>query len=594
MNNRIVLLAVILLLAGCANTAKHSADEVAGKQVVQEKTQTQQHISTSLENMDANFLYLAYQQSLEQRQFGLATRFLKALIKKDPDTLSLKIELVDLYLSSGREDKAVEALHVMESVAVDDVQQLSDKELAQYQLLYARVLMLNGQQRQAVRLLKNLLQTQPKNIQVRLLLVRMYARQSEFTQAHLLVAEGIKLEPDMRLYEAQVQLFVQQKDYKTADKKLENMQNKYPNHEDIVLKRSQLAEQVGDAAKAEKLLQAYIEHHGVEASQSFSMLANMYVRQERLQEAVTMFKHLLRLSANAGSVYMSLGKVYYQLEEFKQASEAFAHAVQRFAPQTPQKRVSDMQATAYFYWAASLEALQQDKEAIAAYNKLKSYHTFYVEAQLRLASIMIAKGEYKKAEKRLLKLVKSHSKNIGIYEILSSLRLQQKAYAKLIVESEPGLALAFSPVLLFNRAVAFESRKDFKRLDETFDVLLEHVPDHAEALNFYGYSLADRGIRLHDALAMVKKALLKKPEDGYYLDSLAWVYFKQGKYTQAVEVQKKAVGLVPNDPVMQEHLGDMYWKAGLKKDARLHWQKALDLNHENPDDVQDKIQYGLM
>ena len=590
MNNRIVFFAVIFLSAGCVNTAKQPADEVVNKQV----TQTQQHMSTSLEKMDANFLYLAYQQSIEQRQFGLAIRFLKALIKKDPDTLSLKIELVDLYLSSGREDKAIEALHVMESVAVDDIQQLSDEELAQYQLLYARVLMLNGQQNQAVRLLKNLLQTQPKNIQVRLLLVRMYARQSEFAQAHKLVAEGIKLVPDVRLYEAQVQLFVQQQDYKTADKKLQKMQNKYPDHEDIVLKRSQLAEQVGDVLKAEKLLQVYIDQHGADASQSFSMLANMYVRQERLQEAVTMFKHLLRLSANAGSVYMSLGKVYYQLAEFEQAAETFAHAVQRFAPQAPQKRVSDTQAAAYFYWAASLEASEQDEEAVAAYNKLKSYHTFYVEAQLRLASMMIAKGEYAAAEKRLLKLLKKQPKDIGIYEMLSSLRLQQKAYSKLISESEPGLALDFSPALLFNRAVAFESRQDFKRLDETFALLLEHVPNHAEALNFYGYSLADRGIRLDDALVMVQKALQEKPEDGYYLDSLAWVYFKQGKYAQAVEVQKKAVGLVPNDAVMQEHLGDMYWKAGQQQDARLHWQKALDLNHDNPQGVQDKIQHGLM
>ncbi|MCF6207952.1 MAG: hypothetical protein L3J61_01000, partial [Ghiorsea sp.] len=67
-----------------------------------------------------------------------------------------------------------------------------------------------------------------------------------------------------------------------------------------------------------------------------------------------------------------------------------------------------------------------------------------------------------------------------------------------------------------------------------------------------------------------------------------------GEYTQAVEMQKKAVGLVPNDPVMQEHLGDMYWKVGQQKDARSHWQKALDLKHESPDEVQDKIQHGLM
>ena len=592
MNKRFFSLVALLLLASCANTVKHTGDGVASKGKAQ--SQPKQHVAVSLEHMDATFLYLAYQQAMQQGQFGLATRFLKALIKKDPDTFSLKIELVDLYLHSGRTDQAVEALQVMESISTEDIQSLSAQELSDYQLLYARVLMLNGQQQQAVLLLKNLLHAQPKNIQVRLLLVRMYARQGEFQQAHNLLKAGIKLIPDVRLYEAQVQLFVQQKDYKAADKKLQAMQVKYPDHEDVVLKRSQLAEQVGDVTKAEKLLQAYIDKHGADAVQSFSMLANLYVRQERLKEAVTMFKHLLPLTANAGSVYMSLGKVYYQLAEFKKASQAFAQAVQRFEPQSPQKRISDAQATAYFYWAASLEAQGQDKEATSAYKKLKSYHTFYVEAQLRLASMAIAGDKLEAAEIRLDKLVKDYPKNIAVYEMLSTLRLQQKAYVQLLKETEPALALEFSPVLLFNRAVALEFRKDFKHLDETLSLLLEQNPDHAEALNFYGYSLADRGIRLDEALGMIEKALQQKPKDGYYLDSLAWVYFKQGKYQQAVGVQRKAVELVPDDAVMQEHLGDMFWKAGQHDAARQHWQKALELKHDNPSGIQGKIRHGLI
>jgi Flp pilus assembly protein TadD len=592
MSKRFFSLVALLLLASCANTVKHTGDGVASKGKTQ--AQPKQHVAMSLERMDATFLYLAYQESMQQGQLALAVRFLKALIKKDPDTFSLKIELVDLYLHSGRADQAAEALQVMESVSAEDVQALSAQDLSDYQLLYARVLMLNRQQQQAVLLLKNLLQTQPKNIQVRLLLVRMYARQGEFKQAHSLLKAGIKLTPDVRLYEAQVQLFIQQKDYKAADKKLQAMQVKYPDHEDVVLKRSQLAEQVGDVTKAEKLLQAYIDKHGADAVQSFSMLANLYVRQERLKEAATMFKHLLPLTANAGSVYMSLGKVYYQLAEFKKASEAFAQAVQKFEPQSSQKRVSDEQATAYFYWAASSEAQNQGKKATLAYNKLKSYHTFYVDAQLRLASMAIANDELQAAETRLQKLVQDHPKNIAVYEMLSNLRLQQKAYAKLLEETEPALALEFSSVLLFNRAVALESRKDFKHLDETLNLLLEQNPNHAEALNFYGYSLADRGVRLDDALGMIEKALQQKPKDGYYLDSLAWVYFKQGKYQQAVDVQRKAVELVQDDAVMQEHLGDMFWKAGQHDAARQHWQKALQLKHDNPIDVQGKVRHGLI
>jgi len=123
--------------------------------------------------------------------------------------------------------------------------------------------------------------------------------------------------------------------------------------------------------------------------------------------------------------------------------------------------------------------------------------------------------------------------------------------------------------------------------------LLMQDSEHAEALNFYGYSLADRDERLADALVMVEKALVLKPDDGYYLDSLAWVYYKQGNSDKAVKVQLQAVAVVPNDAVMQEHLGDIYWKAKQPENARKYWQKALDLHHSDPDMIQQKLAHGL-
>jgi len=216
-----------------------------------------------------------------------------------------------------------------------------------------------------------------------------------------------------------------------------------------------------------------------------------------------------------------------------------------------------------------------------------------LDAQIRLASVDLTLKNTNKVEKRLAELKKGYPDNLEIAELYVALRMQQKEYQLLIDESEPALDLGFSAMLMFNRAIAYESLKQFESLDQTLDKLLSQKPDHSEALNFYGYSLADRGIRLSDAEKMIQRALQIKPDDGYYLDSLAWVYFQNKQYGLAVKTQLLAVQNVIDDPVMYEHLGDMYWKAGDQDKAKLNWNKALQLGHEEKDVIKKKIEVGL-
>ena len=582
--------ALFLMLAGCAGTVRHTGQPSAK----QGHTPAKAKHAVSLERMDARFLYLAYQQALEDRQYGLAIRFLKALVKKDTETLALRLELVELYLGSGQENYMKQALHEMRQIPSDVVSRLKGDALARYQLLYARTLILNDQAHQAVQLLHALLQAQPDNVQVRLLLTQHEARQGRLAQAHSLADEGIRRHKDLRLYEAKVHLLLQQQAWGKALDLLRFMQRQYPDREGVVLQRSRVLQQQNQFGRAESVLKAYIDKHQDTAVQSMAMLAGLYVRQNRFQEAISLYRRLLDLTPNTGSVYMSLGKVHYQQEDYAKAADAFARAVAQYKPVKPHKTISDTLATAYFYQAASLEAGGKGEQAKPLYRKLQPQHTFYVDAQLRLASMDMAQQAYTKAESRLLQLLKTHSEETDVYVLLSGLRLQQKAYDQLIRETEPALALPFSAPLWFNRAVAFESLKKYAQLDQTLATLLEHQPEHAEALNFYAYSLADRGVRLDDALTMIRQALKKKPDDGYYLDSLAWVYFKQGKYMQALKVQQRAIDLVPDDPVMQEHMGDIYWKAQRHQAARRHWEKALKLEHEELRRVRKKIKQGLI
>ena len=89
---------------------------------------------------------------------------------------------------------------------------------------------------------------------------------------------------------------------------------------------------------------------------------------------------------------------------------------------------------------------------------------------------------------------------------------------------------------------------------------------------------------------MIEKALEAKPDSGYIIDSLGWVYFQKGKYDEALKYLEKAASLVPNDPTIFEHLGDVYFKKGMYKESIEMYEKALTFKHPQEDKVKKKIE----
>lgn len=114
-------------------------------------------------------------------------------------------------------------------------------------------------------------------------------------------------------------------------------------------------------------------------------------------------------------------------------------------------------------------------------------------------------------------------------------------------------------------------------------------PEHADALNFMGYTLAEEGRDLARAEVLIQTAVKVKPDNGYYVDSLAWVYFKQGKKRLAWQEIKRAVQLVDSDPVIWEHYGDIAEALGLHGEARKGYAKSLELEGDNARIVKDKL-----
>lgn len=124
-------------------------------------------------------------------------------------------------------------------------------------------------------------------------------------------------------------------------------------------------------------------------------------------------------------------------------------------------------------------------------------------------------------------------------------------------------------------ASAQQNSGDFKGAETTLREILAQSPNNPIAQNNLGYFLAERNEKLDEALKLIQQALRTDPDNPSYLDSLAWVYYKQGKFDLAEENLKKALKFDASSATIHEHLGDVYQKQGKLELAKASWEKAL-------------------
>jgi len=149
--------------------------------------------------------------------------------------------------------------------------------------------------------------------------------------------------------------------------------------------------------------------------------------------------------------------------------------------------------------------------------------------------------------------------------------------------------------LYFQRGIAYERAKNWPKAEEDFRQALLLAPQNADVLNYYGYSLVDRGIRLAQGFDMVRQAADLRPQDGAIMDSLGWACYKLGRYNEAVTALEKAVRLEPGESSINDHLGDAYWQTGRRLDAVFQWNHALTFNPEPGEEaaIAAKLHHGL-
>ncbi len=364
------------------------------------------------------------------------------------------------------------------------------------------------------------------------------------------------------------QIYRQKSDFVKAREAADKAKEIDPNNLEIQYNDVQLLEAEGKVPDAIKTLKGILDSTAKKtysASEKHNRAALLdklgYLNRsiEQYPQAVEVYRQIADLDSDAApGAETEIIETYRQAKDFQKA-EAEADAALKKYPTDTGVRAKR---------ASLLADMGKTDQAVAETRKL-SDGTNELQIDLSLAEIYEkAKnfGEMAKTLDAAEKLAKTNDAKVGV---------------------------------IFMRGAMYERQKNYTASEAEFRRVLAIDPDNSSTLNYLGYMLADRNIRLEEAKDMISKALQKEPNNPAYLDSLGWVYFRLNKLPEAEEKLRQAIEFMSRDATVHDHLGDVLAHEGKTREAIAQWQSSLkewqasspsDLDHSEMSKVQKKLE----
>ncbi|MGH7867238.1 MAG: tetratricopeptide repeat protein, partial [Candidatus Dormibacteraceae bacterium] len=265
-----------------------------------------------------------------------------------------------------------------------------------------------------------------------------------------------------------------------------------------------------------------------------------------------------------------LGLVYRSQEKYDQALEEFSKIVALGPSQAPRGESLVIE---------TLRLEKNSKKALEEANRaVKQYPNDRALAMLR-ASLLGEQGHVDEAISALKALSNGSSDDAGVKLAMAQVYISAKQYdlAQATVDD-----LLKQKIDSSNREYAefllgsvYERQKNIDAAEQQFRKVLATDPLNSEAANYLGYILADKGINLDESVKYIQQALKLQPNNGAYLDSLGWAYYKMKRFDLAQQPLERAASLLSTDPTVLDHLGHLYLEMGKKKEVAQEWERAL-------------------
>jgi len=246
------------------------------------------------------------------------------------------------------------------------------------------------------------------------------------------------------------------------------------------------------------------------------------------------------------------------------------------------------------------ETMKKPQLAIDMYRRVPADSPLHRNSEIQLAANLDSLEKTEEAKEHLRKLIAENPADIEAIMMLGHIERSRKQYADCAQTYSRVIEQISEPTrtnwnVFYSRGICHERNKAWPLAEADFKKALELFPDRADVLNYLGYSWVDQGVNLDEGMAMIRRAVEQKPDDGYIVDSLGWAYYRLGNYEEAVKHLERAVEIRPEDPTINDHLGDAYWKVGRHLEAEFQWSHAAALKPE-PDElvkIQNKLKNGL-
>jgi Flp pilus assembly protein TadD len=323
--------------------------------------------------------------------------------------------------------------------------------------------------------------------------------------------------------------------------------------------------------EARVLLEQYLSANPDD--QALRMLYGQFlVEEEEFSSARDVFERLLGNRPKEPDVLFAVGILSLQLDDMDGARLYF----------TRLHETGQRQDEAAFYLGQAEERAENRDAALGWYERVKGANA--VDAQIRIALLRAQGGQVQPAREILQRLRSQMPDNaVMLYmveaEILDSIGRVEES---LMVLDRALQAFPDNEALLYARALSAVKQDRLELAEQDLRRIIATDPNHADALNALGYTLADRTDRYEEARVLIERAYALKPDEPAILDSMGWVQYRLGNLDRAHEYLRKALDVM-SDGEIAAHLGEVLWAMGRQAEAWEVWNTALEAHPDHAD-----------
>lgn len=526
-------------------------------------------------NADAFAEYTVGVFLLESGSAQAAIPHLQAAWKLSGNDKTIGGKLAEAYLSSGDLANCESAVDVL---LADDPKNHSAL------LLKAKVAYFQSRKDEAREYLERIIADGDSSFEVLRVLATVYTELGMRERALDTYEKALQLERSYPLMFYQYAILLREAGReKEAEKAFSEALALKPDFSEAGLALATIMAERGAAADAEsvlvKLLDADPENYP-----AVELMAELFIRQGQLDKAITFLESENRRSPLPPEGQLLLGRLYYEAKDYEEALSIF-ESMFRSGNGTPD--LARVLGEISSKGGKTDKSLEYYRKAIELGPKdYRNYLALFFCASPTFTPEKSQRIELPQQESLELLAQAARALPSGDFDGLYLLGISYQSVDSLQTAREYlSRAAEIRPDderVVLNLASVLEKSKRYEEAEKHLVALHAKHPDDPTTCNFYGYLLALMGKDLDLAEKLVAKALESEPQNGYYIDSLGWVYFMRGSYAKAAEQLERASKIVGDDPVILEHLGDAYSALSKHRDALRAYEKSRAIQKDNP------------